>query len=89
MSHFLGAMSLILLGGELRRAADQRRMSMTEYLQVWRANVGEVRVWIEPVAQQLDEMVAIGDLYRFDRFAAPASLWDDLQQRYPELLTAG
>lgn len=48
----------------------------------------EVRVWIEPVARQLDQVVAIGDLYRFDRFAAPASLWDDLQQRYPELLTA-
>ncbi len=49
----------------------------------------EVRVWIEPVAKQLDEVVAIGDLYRFDRFAAPASLWDDLQKRYPELLAAG
>ncbi|HEX2042894.1 MAG TPA: RNA polymerase sigma factor [Acidimicrobiales bacterium] len=49
----------------------------------------EVRRWIEPVAQQLDEVVAIGDLYRFDRFAAPAKLWDDLQQRYPELLAAG
>ncbi len=49
----------------------------------------EVRVWIEPVAKQLDEVVAIGDLYRFDRFAAPAKLWDDLQQRYPELLGAG
>lgn len=48
----------------------------------------EVRVWIEPVARQLDQVVAIGDLYRFDRFAAPASLWNDLQQRYPELLTA-
>jgi RNA polymerase sigma factor (sigma-70 family) len=46
----------------------------------------EVRVWIEPVARQLDEVVAIGDLYRFDRFTAPGSLWDDLQQRYPELL---
>jgi hypothetical protein len=41
----------------------------------------EVRVWIEPVARQLDEVMAIGDLYRFGRFAAPASLWDDLQQR--------
>ena len=49
----------------------------------------EVRVWIEPIAKQLDEVVAIGDLYRFDRFAAPASLWDDLQRRYPELLAAG
>jgi RNA polymerase sigma factor (sigma-70 family) len=46
----------------------------------------EVRLWIEPLAKQLDEIVAIGDLYRFDRFAAPASLWDDLQQRFPELL---
>ena len=49
----------------------------------------EVRVWIEPVARQLDEIVAIGDLYRFDRFAAPATLWEDLQQGYPELLGTG
>jgi RNA polymerase sigma factor (sigma-70 family) len=46
----------------------------------------EVRVWIEPVAKQLDSVVAIGDLYRFDRFVAPAELWDDLQDRFPELL---
>jgi hypothetical protein len=46
----------------------------------------DVRVWIEPVARQLDEVTAIGDLYRFDRFTAPESLWDDLQQRYPDLL---
>jgi RNA polymerase sigma factor (sigma-70 family) len=49
----------------------------------------EPRVWIEPVAKQLDAVVAIGDLYRFDRFAAPAELWDDLQARFPELLNAG
>jgi hypothetical protein len=48
-----------------------------------------VRVWIEPVARQLDEVVAIGELYRFDRFAAPDSLWRDLQRRYPDLLGAG
>ena len=48
----------------------------------------ERRAWIEPVAKQLDQVIAIGDLYRFDRFAAPASLWTDLQQRYPELLAA-
>jgi RNA polymerase sigma factor (sigma-70 family) len=48
----------------------------------------EARVWIEPVARQLDEVLAIGDLYRFDRFVAPAALWDDLQERYPELLSA-
>ena len=48
----------------------------------------EVRVWIEPAARQLDELVAIGDVYRFDRFAAPAALWDGLRARYPELLSA-
>jgi hypothetical protein len=45
-------------------------------------------VWIEPVAKQLDTATAIGDLYRFDRFAAPARVWDELQERFPELLTA-
>ncbi len=49
----------------------------------------EVRVWIEPLAKQLDDVVAIGDLYRFDRFAAPDALWEDLRQRYPALLDAG
>jgi len=49
----------------------------------------ELRVWIDPLAKQLDDVVAIGDLYRFDRFAAPAALWDDLQQRFPALLAAG
>jgi hypothetical protein len=47
-----------------------------------------VGVWIEPVATQLDTVVAIGDLDRFDRFAAPAELWDDLQSRSPDLLTS-
>ncbi|HVM07719.1 MAG TPA: RNA polymerase sigma factor [Acidimicrobiales bacterium] len=48
----------------------------------------EVRVWIEPLAKQLDDVVAIGDLYRFDRFKAPDALWIDLQSRFPELLGA-
>lgn len=48
----------------------------------------EVRVWIEPVARQLDEVTAIGDLYRFDRFAPPARLWEELRARYPALLEA-
>ena len=34
-------------------------------------------------------MQAIGDLDRFDRFAAPAKLWEDLRTRFPELLTSG
>ncbi len=49
----------------------------------------EVRVWIEPLARQLDDVVAIGELYRFDRFAAPDALWDDLQRRYPAILGVG
>ena len=49
----------------------------------------ELRVWIDPLAKELDDVVAIGNLYRFDRFAAPAALWDDLQQRFPALLAAG
>ncbi len=48
----------------------------------------ETRVWIEPAAKALDEVVAIGDLYRFDRFAAPGALWDELVDRYPVLLNA-
>lgn len=48
-----------------------------------------VRGWIEPAAKQLDAVVAIGDLYRVDRFAAPSEVWDDLQARFPELLSAG
>jgi hypothetical protein len=47
-----------------------------------------VRVWIEPVARQHDEAIAIGDLYRFDRFAAPDARWDDLQRRFPASLAA-
>ena len=46
----------------------------------------QMRVWIEPIARQLDTVAAIGDLYRFDRFAAPSELWDDLRSRFPELL---
>ena len=49
----------------------------------------EVRVWIEPAAKQLDDVVAIGELYRFDRFTAPGALWDDLRSRYPVLFDAG
>jgi hypothetical protein len=41
-----------------------------DHLPLARHTREEVRVWIEPVAKQLDSVVAIGDLYRFDRFAA-------------------
>jgi Sigma-70, region 4 len=59
------------------------------HLRLARHRREQVRAWIEPVAKQLDTVVAIGDLYRFDRFAAPAALWDDLQARFPELLGSG
>jgi RNA polymerase sigma factor (sigma-70 family) len=49
----------------------------------------QARAWIEPAAKQLDAVTAIGNLYRFDRFAAPAELWKSLQARFPELLKAG
>lgn len=42
---------------------------------------------MEPVAEQLDDVVAIGDLYRIDRFTAHAQLCE-LRGRYPELLDA-
>jgi hypothetical protein len=45
----------------------------------------ERRLW---PFETLDDVIAIGDLYRFDRFAVPAALRDHLQQRYPELLAA-
>jgi RNA polymerase sigma factor (sigma-70 family) len=62
---------------------DTTRLSLAEHPRE------EVRVWIEPVAKQLDDVVAIGDLYRFDRFKAPAALWQELRGRFPDLLDAG
>jgi RNA polymerase sigma factor (sigma-70 family) len=69
-------------------ASEAARILRRDHLPLVEHPREEVRVWIEPVAKQLDEVIAIGDLYRFDRFTAPASLWNDLQKRYPELLTA-
>lgn len=43
----------------------------------------------EKVADQLEEIVAIGDLYRSDRFAAPATVWDSLVKTMPELIVGG
>jgi RNA polymerase sigma factor (sigma-70 family) len=72
-----------IAGGEAAGLIDRRRLPLARHPRQ------EVRVWIEPVAKQLDAVTAIGDLYRFDRFAAPAKVWDDLQTRFPELLKAG
>ena len=72
-----------IASGEAAGLIDRARLPLARHPRE------EVRVWIEPVAKQLDTVAAIGDLYRFDRFAAPAELWNDLQARFPEFLTAG
>ena len=71
-----------IASGEAAGVIDRKRLPLTRHRRE------EPRVWMEPVAKQLDTVVAIGDLYRFDRFAAPARLWSDLQSRFPELLRA-
>ncbi len=42
----------------------------------------------ERVADQIDDIVAIGSLYRRDRFAAPAEVWSQLHAAMPDLLDA-
>jgi RNA polymerase sigma factor (sigma-70 family) len=71
-----------IASGEAAGLIDRARLPLARHPRQ------EVREWIEPVAKQLDMVTAIGDLYRFDRFAAPAQLWDDLQERFPDLLNA-
>jgi RNA polymerase sigma factor (sigma-70 family) len=71
-----------IASGEAAGIIDRTRLPLARHPRQ------EARVWIEPVAKQLDAVGAIGDLYRFDRFAAPAEVWDDLQARFPELLDA-
>jgi RNA polymerase sigma factor (sigma-70 family) len=71
-----------IANGESAGVIDRTRLPLARHPR------RETRVWIEPVAKQLDAVVAIGDLYRFDRFAAPAQVWGDLVARFPDLLTA-
>jgi len=71
-----------IASGEAAGLIDRRRLPLARHPRQ------EARVWIEPLAKQLDAVTAIGDFYRFDRFAAPEELWDDLQARFPELLKA-
>jgi RNA polymerase sigma factor (sigma-70 family) len=71
-----------IAAGEAAGVLDRERLPLARHPRE------EVRVWIEPVAKQLDRIDAIGELYRFDRFVAPAELWEDLQERFPELLNA-
>jgi RNA polymerase sigma factor (sigma-70 family) len=72
-----------IASGEAAGILDRTRLPLARHPRQ------EARVWIEPVAKQLDAVAAIGDLYRFDRFAAPTELWGELQARFPELLNAG
>ena len=72
-----------IAAGEAAGLLDRKRLPLARHPRQ------ATRVWLEPVAKQLDALDAIGELYRFDRFAAPAELWDELQARFPELLNAG
>jgi hypothetical protein len=55
------------------RCAPERALRSTTQLVHLRAAQNAQPTWIEPHAKQLDEIAAIGDRYRFDRFAAPAA----------------
>jgi len=54
-----------------------------------RGGDAEARKRLDAVADQIDLAVAIGELYRADRFAAPAEVWAQLQRACPDLLTDG
>lgn len=42
---------------------------------------------LEQIAGEIDAVVAIGSLYRADRFEAPARIWAHLQTEFPTLVT--
>ena len=44
------------------------------------------RQTLDTLANQIDVAVAIGELYRAGRFAAPAQIWQDLRQACPDLV---
>jgi RNA polymerase sigma factor (sigma-70 family) len=71
-----------IAAGEAAGLLDRKRLPLARHPRQ------ETRVWLEPVAKQLDAIDVIGELYRFDRFAAPVEVWDELQSRFPELLKA-
>ncbi len=75
--------------GRQIRASEEAGILERDHLPLAEHPREEVRVWIEPAAKELDQVVAIGDLYRFDRFVAPAELWEDLERRLPTLLAGG
>ena len=57
-----------IASGEAAGILDRSRLPLARHPRQ------ETRVWIEPIAKQLDAVTAIGDLYRFDRFAAGRAL---------------
>ena len=71
-----------IASGEAAGILDRARLPLARLVRATR------RAYGSSGREQLDMVAAIGDLYRFDRFAAPAQLWDDLQARFPELLNA-
>ena len=51
-----------------------------------RSGDAEARRRLDAIADQIDVAVAIGELYRADRFAAPTEVWEQLQRACPDLL---
>jgi hypothetical protein len=41
---------------------------------------------LNTLADQIDPAVAVGELYRADRFAAPQQVWEQLQRTCPDLI---
>lgn len=52
------------------------------------SRTGIDRDTFERAADQIESVVAIGDLYRRDRFAAPATVWARLREAMPDLIDA-
>lgn len=75
-----------LASGEAAGILDRRRLVLATHPRE-EAPAPRPRPF-EPEADQLDMVVAIGDLYRRDRWAAPAAVWEDLERRFPDLLTS-
>lgn len=64
---------------------DRDRLTLTRHPR--RPGDTAERRRLDTVADQIDTAVAIGELYRADRFAAPAQVWVQLQRACPDLFT--
>ncbi|MFC8847432.1 MULTISPECIES: RNA polymerase sigma factor [unclassified Micromonospora] len=64
---------------------DRDRLALAEHPR--RPGDSLERRRLDTVADQIDSAVAIGELYRADRFAAPDEVWVQLQRACPALFT--